>query len=169
MALKSNRNTRGSVNKGSTQNGIPSGITRTDNTNISNDVIKAISTLGDRLLGEVRKLNETLGKSNAKTKQSENKDVKALANLVKKTAPDKKSTKKESNTKALETVNKMAVESYLSETKSFFDKFKKGEMSVIEKLQAQYNGELKSLNDEALKFLVVAIKQMRIINENLKF
>lgn len=152
MALKSNRNTRGSVNKGSTQNGIPSGITRTDNTNISNDVIKAISTLGDRLLGEVRKLNETLGKSNAKTKQSENKDVKALANLVKKTAPDKKSAKKESNTKALETVNKMAVENYLSETKSFFDKFKKGEMSVIEKLQAQYNGELKSLNDEALKF-----------------
>lgn len=152
MALKSNRNTRGSVNKGSTQNGIPSGITRTDNTNISNDVIKAISTLGDRLLGEVRKLNETLGKSNAKTKQSENKDVKALANLVKKSAPDRKSAKKESNTKALETVNKMAVESYLSETKSFFDKFKKGEMSVIEKLQAQYNGELKSLNDEALKF-----------------
>ena len=54
MALKSNRNTRGSVNKGTSQNGIPSGLTRntntSDTTEISNSVAEAFKMTNRDLL-----------------------------------------------------------------------------------------------------------------------
>lgn len=82
MALKSNRNTRGSVNKGTSQNGIPSGLTRntntSDTTEISNSVAEAFKMTNRDLLKGIDTLTSIVKQGLNEANQQNTKELKAL-------------------------------------------------------------------------------------------